>query len=278
MTAGMDHPRRRVSRRCLLGCALCSCLAQGHAAANDAPALPMRIDSTDVDGELKGSVHTLSPFPFAAVAHALAAPPAWCEILMLHLNNKACRMQPGADGPALSLAIARKPDHTVAQAYALVLKWRLLESSADRLRVRLDAAEGPFGSTDYVVVLTATPAPDGRTAIEFSYACRFGKAARVLLQTYLATVGRNKVGFTTIATSGGSELVGGLRGVVERTAVRYYLAIDAWLQAQRLPPEQRAMARLETWFDATERHPRQLHELDKASYLANKRRELGLGP
>jgi hypothetical protein len=66
--------------------------------------------------------------------------------------------------------------------------------------------------------------------------------------------------------------------VVERTAMRYYLAIDAWLQTAALEPMQRPMARLETWFDATERYPRQLHELDRATYLANKRRELGIAP
>lgn len=269
----------RLSRRGALAWSLGLGLLPRQGGAVEAPALPLRIDSVDADGVLRGAVQGHSPFPFDAVAQALAAPQVWCDILLLHLNNKACRVQPAADGPALLLAIARKHDQALAQAHVLTLRWRLQEASADRLRVRLDAAEGPFGSTDYVVELSAQPAPDGRSAMAFSYACRFGRPARALLRSYLATFGRDKVGFTTVTPAGGdAQLVTGLRGVVERTAVRYWLAIEAWLQAQALPPAQRPLARLDAWFDATERYPRQLRELDKASYLANKRRELGLGP
>lgn len=276
MTCCASCAEPRLSRRSLL-------LAAGAAlpglAAADTPALPLRIESVDAGGVLRGSVQALSPFAFGTVAEALAAPQAWCEILMLHLNNKACQLQPAADGPVLQLAIARRHDQEPAQAHALALRWRLLENTAQQLRVRLDAPVGPFGSTDYVVELTAQPAPGGGTAITFGYACRFGTAARALLRTYLATLGRDKVGFTRVTAAGGAtQWVGGLRGVVERTAVRYWLAIDAWLQAQTLPSAQRPMARLDSWFDATERYPRQLREMDKASYLANKRRELGLGP
>jgi hypothetical protein len=241
-------------------------------------ATPLRIESSEADGEIKGSVQALSPFALGAVSEALGAPTTWCEILMLHLNNKACRLDPAASGPAIALSIARKHDLAVHNAHALRLQWQLRESTPQRFVVRLDAPDGPFGTKDYVVLLTAEPAPGGQTSIAFSYACRFGPAARMALQTYLATLGRDKVGFTTVVSSNGPRLVGGLRGVVERTAMRYYLAIDAWLQTAALEPMQRPMARLETWFDATERYPRQLHELDRATYLANKRRELGIAP
>lgn len=267
----------RLLRRSLLAGAVGAALVR-RVAASDVPALPLRIESVEAGGALRGAVHALSPFPFVAVAGALTVPQAWCDILMLHLNNKACRVQQAAEGPALLLAIARKHDQGLDQAHALLLQWRLQEASTDRLRVRLGAAQGPFGSTDYVVVLTARPTADGRTAIEFSYGCHFGRSARMLLQSYFATFGRDKVGFTRAAEGATPQLVGGLRGLVERTAMRYYLAIDAWLQAQSLPAAQRPAARLEAWFDATERYPRQLRELDKAAYLANKQRELGLHP
>ena len=277
MPCGTSSAEWRLPRRGLLlrACAVLPGLA---AAAGGAPAFPLRIDSADTGGVLRGSVQALSPFAFGSVAEALAAPQAWCEILMLHINNKACQLQLSADGPVLQLAIARRHDQDLAQAHALSLRWRLLESTAQQLRVVLDAPVGPFGSTDYVVELMAQPAPGRGTAFTFSYACRFGTAARALLRTHLATFGRDKVGFTAITNAdGGKQLVGGLRGVVERTSVRYWLAIEAWLQAQPLPPAQRAAARLDYWFDATERYPRQLRELDKPHYLANKRRELGQG-
>ncbi|HSV50784.1 MAG TPA: hypothetical protein VLJ57_01610, partial [Burkholderiaceae bacterium] len=56
--------------------------------------------------------------------------------------------------------------------------------------------------------------------------------------------------------------------------MRHFLGIEAWLNSSRLPAAQQLDARQENWFDATERYPRQLHEMDKATYLAAKRRDL----
>lgn len=263
--------RRRLLAGVLLGC----CLPRGVAAD---PALPLRLASSETGDMLQGAVQALVPSAYGAAAEALSAPQVWCEILMLHLNNKACSLQQGPQGPALALAIARKHDQPADKAHALVLQWQRQERSDQRLGVRLHAAQGPFGTTDYAVLLQLAPAPDGGCTLGLDYACRFSPAARMLLRTYLATLGRDKVGFSARPGGGPQELVGGLRGVVERTVVRYYLAVEAWLRTAALPPDGRALARLEHWFDATERYPRQLHELDKASYLANKRRELGLGP
>ena len=63
---------------------------------------------------------------------------------------------------------------------------------------------------------------------------------------------------------------GGVRGVVERNTMRYYLAIDAYLDA---PGPQGREKRLGEWFDDTERYARQLHEMDRDDYLAMKRSE-----
>ena len=52
--------------------------------------------------------------------------------------------------------------------------------------------------------------------------------------------------------------------------MRYYLAIDGYVAA---PAPAQLEQRLETWFDATERYPRQLHELERADYLAMKKVE-----
>jgi hypothetical protein len=52
-------------------------------------------------------------------------------------------------------------------------------------------------------------------------------------EAYLTTRGRDKVGFTVVgkAEDDGPEYIGGLRGAVERNAMRLYLAIDAYLDA-----------------------------------------------
>jgi hypothetical protein len=92
------------------------------------------------------------------------------------------------------------------------------------------------------------------------------------MQAYLGTSGRNKIGFTVLGKSadGKPEYVGGMRGVVERNVMRYYLAIEAALYAARFPAAQRLQQRLDHWFTATEAYPRQLHEMSRSEYLALK--------
>jgi hypothetical protein len=62
--------------------------------------------------------------------------------------------------------------------------------------------------------------------------------------------------------------------MIERNAMRYYLAIDAYLDARALPPAQQLERRLVDWFAATERHPEQLRELDWETYVQMKRLEV----
>jgi hypothetical protein len=96
------------------------------------------------------------------------------------------------------------------------------------------------------------------------------------MQAYLATVGSAKIGFTVVEKrpDGAPVHIGGVRGVVERNTMRYYLAIDAYLASLALPAAQQVERRLRDWFASTERYAPQLHEMNEADYLAMKRREI----
>ena len=93
------------------------------------------------------------------------------------------------------------------------------------------------------------------------------------MKTYLATVGRDKVGFTVVGVGADGEprYVGGTRGAVERNTMRYYLAIEAFLGTLAFPPELRSEKCFLAWFAAIERYPRQLREIGLADYLVTKR-------
>ena len=95
------------------------------------------------------------------------------------------------------------------------------------------------------------------------------------MQAYLATAGADKVGFTVIGKDGNGQPIyrGGVRGAVERNAMRYYLAIDAYLASLQAPADQQPEKRIQAWFNATERYARQLHEMDRGTYVAMKRGE-----
>lgn len=232
---------------------------------------PLTITSAEAQGELRGQVHAVVATPFDQLAAALARPQTWCEILILHLNTKRCQASDGTGGTAdLAMAVTRKHDHAVGDAYLLDFRWTRVLASADALQIVMTAPEGPLGTADYRIVLEAVPLPSGKSFLVFSYACRFSAPARLAMRTYLSTFGRDKVGFTRVEGKG-DDYVGGMRGVIERTAMRYYLAIEAWVAASRAPPAQQRALRLQHWFEATERYPRQLHEIELQDYLASKR-------
>ena len=119
--------------------------------------------------------------------------------------------------------------------------------------------------------MEAAPLDATHTMLHMSYAYGFGFTARVAMNAYLSTAGSDKVGFSVAGKDddGKPTYVGGVRGLVERNTMRYYLAIDDYVAA---PAPAQLEQRLNTWFDATERYPRQLHELEKSDYLAMKRR------
>ena len=67
--------------------------------------------------------------------------------------------------------------------------------------------------------------------------------------------------------------VGGVRGVVERNTMRYYLALEAYLDTLDAPAAGRVEKRLRAFHAGLERYPRQAHELELAEYLEIKRRD-----
>jgi len=241
---------------------------------------PLHLNSVEAPGGVQGDIHARVNYPFATVRAALNSPEHWCDILILHLNTKYCRAapldtaNPGA-GNVINVSVGKKHDQPLDQAYRVVFDWRVTAQAPDYLQVTLTADKGPLSTSNYSIVLEAIPLDGDRTFIHLSYAYDYGLAGRMAMQAYLGTIGRNKVGFTVVGKErdGNPSHIGGLRGVVERNTMRYYLAIEAYLGALSAPPRARLEKRIQDWFAASERYPRQLHEMERNEYLEMKRRE-----
>jgi hypothetical protein len=232
---------------------------------------PLHLESVESPRQLEGDIYAIVDHPFATVSAALREPAQWCDVLILHLNTKYCRAGTGQSGAGLSVAVGKKHDQPLEDAYRVEFAYTVASAAADYFDTRLAARNGPMGTSDYRIRLEAVPLQAGRTFLHLTYSYTYNLAARMAMQGYLATIGRDKVGFTR--TSNGSDYLGGVRGVVERNTMRYYLAIDAYLGALSAPAAQQFEKRLNNWFAATERFPRQLHEIERDQYLAMKRRE-----
>lgn len=237
---------------------------------------PLVLESALSSGNLKGEVYAVVSQPFGVVSPALQAAGHWCDLLILHVNVKHCGVAGGPPNQTLSLSVGRKFDQPVSDAYLLRFAYRAPVVSGDYLRVQMAADGGPLGTKDYRLALEAVPLDARTTFIHLSYAYSYGTAALLAMNVYLASAGRDKVGFSVTGqgSDGRPVYINGVRGVVERNTMRYYIAIESYLGAVSAPPGEQEDKRLRDWFAATERHALQLHEMDLGEYLAMKRIEL----
>jgi hypothetical protein len=236
---------------------------------------PLYLDSSETPGGVAGDIYALINYPFATVSAALISRGNWCDILILHLNTKYCRASTAGREAVLNVSIGKKYDQPLDEAHRVAFAYRVAAQTPNYLQVRLNADEGPLSTRNYRIVLEAVPLENGQTFIHLSYSYAYGPVARLAMQVYLRTTGRNKVGFTVAGTrSDGQPFhIGGMRGVVERNTMRYYLAIEAFLGALSELPQAQLEKRLHDWFAAVERYPLQLHEMEQGAYLDMKRRE-----
>lgn len=237
---------------------------------------PIVIQSSDAGTAVRGDVYAVLDFPFDRVGAGLMDPDHWCDFMMLHINTKYCRIATGPKGPVLRMHVGKKTQEALANTSPLEFSYRVDATESSYLGIDFSADTGPMGTSAYRMVLEVTPVNDARTFLHITYAYSAGLVARMAMQTYLATAGRNKVGFTVVSAPGSRPVVhvGGLRGAVERNTMRYYLAILAYLESADAAPGLRQEKRLQSWFAAVEQYSLQLHEMDLSEYLDMKHAEL----
>lgn len=242
--------------------------------AREAESLPFTLSSTEKKGIVSVGVTTFIPdIPFELFAERLSMVSEWCEFVPLHLNIKACKFDVKDGQTRLGFYVGVKGHLTPDEADLLVLDFDAkVEDSV--LLIEFTSESGPYGSSDIAFEFRAIEG-DGGVYLEFDLASRPG-LMEGLAKLYLATVARNKVGFSVVGKTwtGDIKYVGGQRGGSERNIVRYLLAIQTYFETLDIKPEdERYRQRLEHWFDYTEKYKRQLHEMDKETYMSIKLRE-----
>lgn len=212
----------------------------------------LHVESNAEGSTHKGEIHAVIDQPYKMVAAGLGRARHWCEILALQVNVKGC----DATDEAVTAFITRRARDSVEDAHSIEFRFEAPAQRADYLQVALRAASGPVGTRDYEILVEAAPLDAKRTFLHMTYAYRLGTMARLAMDAYLAGPGRDKKGFT---------VDGGPRGVVERNAMRYYLAVDAFLGSRELEP------RLRRWYGETARYPQLREQVSLEEYLRMKR-------
>jgi hypothetical protein len=234
---------------------------------------PLTVQTSSRDGLLLGDAYAILDHPYGKVSEALRDGRNWCEILPLHLNVKACTSQTLGSGTRLTVYAGRKTYQPPGQARALHYTYRVLSLDGEYFNATLAADEAAANSPP--MALEAVPLNATQTLMHARYASQTPLWLRIATDSYFATVGARKVGFSSTGTGqyGTPVYIGGLHGAVERNTLRYYLALETYLSTERAPETGRYDLRLNRWFDLTERNPEQLHEMSKADYLRAKRKE-----
>ncbi len=279
--------------RCLGLAFMAGLLAAAHAPAQEAPAaaarlreqfqpavgqpglggLPIYAQVSVAENVVDCNILAVVAHPPERVTALLGGARGWCGILLLHPNVKACAGEPAADGERIVLHLGTKhyqpPELSRPQRYDLRIERR--EEGVWAVRLRPEPAQ-PAGAG---VLIEVVALEGGGSGLRLRYREPLSAGARLLAAAYFATLGRDKVGFSTtgVDAEGRPAYVRGLAGAIERNIVRHFLAIETLLaepaEGAGVPPERR----LAHWFALTERHARQLHELEWAEYLDIKLRE-----
>lgn len=204
----------------------------------------------------------------------LEGPEAWCELMILHLNVKACLYGGSGDDRWVKLYMGKKSYQRPEKAEAIRLDFSSGVNDDGVSWVELEADEGPYGTSDYYVGLFAIKAENG-TYLQIDSSQKVGRAAIAAMNLYFRTLAKDKVGFSVVGTekNGEPKYSTGSQAALERNVARYLIAARLFLPTHEVTGIEGLRMRAAPWFDETEKYPRQLHEVDRDDYLRNKEKE-----
>lgn len=235
---------------------------------------PLQVHSEERQNLVTGEIRGIVDQPFEAMAANFVRPSAWCDFLPLNPNIKACTFHVDAQGDVLTLYIGtrnyRSPEAATRQPYRFLVQTRQSQYAA----ISLGASEGLLGTKAHHFDFEAAGVA-GKTVVALRSSYEPSALSRLLTSIYLATAGRDRVGFSRLRNGDGAGegYVRGIQGMIERGVMRYYLALKAFLDTHAAVGHDQFTARLSLTYDLMERYPAQLRQMDKAEYLDIKRRE-----
>ncbi len=237
--------------------------------------LPIFLESFERADRVNVDVYGIFDYPFSTVVNVLKVPANWCDIVSLHPNVKACTYRELPGTWLLTFYIGRKVYQTPEDTRQVIYHYRKVDQQQGYLDIILSADAGPFGTKDHMMRFEALPLVGGRTFVHVSYAYIDSIALSLAEKLYFATFGWGKIGFTVTGTdrNGKPVYIRGPRGAIERNSVRYYFAIQSFINTLHYPEKSRFNMRISEWYDLTTRYRKQLFDLDKKDYLTFKTKE-----
>ena len=233
---------------------------------------PFYLHAEIVDRRQTGEAALYFEQPFKQVASSLGKLGNWCEVLLLHLNTKACTHSRRTPNKTLTIYLGRKFYQDPGDAFVMTYNFET-EKSKDYFSALITAEDGPLGTSDYRIhfeVALIDGRTFGRIQISQKHSWLSSKAAKL----YVATKGRKKQGISIVDydDKGNPIYSSGEQAIAERNLLRYYFAITAYIHSQKKTDGERFEDSLNYWYDQTERY-QQLYEVDRDQYIKDKYKE-----
>jgi len=241
----------------------------------------LAMDSTETDQRINGDIYAVLDVALTRLEIVNRDPVRWCEVLLLISNTKNCAVVDAQGTPSLRLRMGTKGPQELGSTTPMNFRFASSVAQAAVLETLLNSDTGPMGTKDGTLRLRAIALGPGTSFIHLHYSYSSSLAGRFATEVYLQTLGRGKVGFSKEAPAPANAsppttgaFVGGVRGIVERNTMRYFLGLSCALQfASTDTPAQRFAQMAPCWYDETERYPLQLHEMPRQDYLNMKQSE-----
>ena len=227
----------------------------------------LHIQSDVGDIRLHADIYAINHYDFSELITKLSTPSNWCQFITLHLNIKACVYQMGSE-KSLVFYAGRKFYEPAESAYELRYKFSVKKRQKDYFKLVLSAKSGPFSTSNYLIELELLQIGEN-VLMHFSLSYDSSFSSRLGSNVYLSTMGADKIGFSQVENNEGKkEFIKGVEGIIERNAMRYFLALNVYFEYGAVTEKL-----LPAWFDATEQYHDQLHEVEKSDYLRDKKQE-----
>ena len=223
--------------------------------------VPFHVESSVNKNAAHADIYGTIKHPFEMVQNELLVPTNWCDILLPHLNVRACTYKKVNDTWLLNVYNVDKFSEPLEDAYQMKFVYRVSELQPVYFDIALTAHEGPSHTKDHQFGFEKMPLEKNITFIHLRYSFGYSALGYFLMKIF----GGTKIGFSITGTdsAGNPVYVGGLRGSVERDVVCYYLAILAYLETLKAPSDQRFGRRISQWYDLMARFKKQLFRNEK---------------
>jgi hypothetical protein len=293
----MTIHRRLLAGLCLVSALFVvsgSCFAEGKASLRaryqallpaleeNAFGVPLHMQSEDVSSRVSSEVHGVLHQPYETFRAALRSPAGWCQLVTLHAYLRGCTLESNQSPAALTIYHGGRKPVPLEDARRSHYAWERQVDEPDYFKVVMRSDGGLVGTSDYQLTLEAIPLDGGRVFARVAFSFRYSMITRMLTATYFAFV-RGRPGFSVVdyQEDGEPVLVTGRVAALERNVMRFYLALQAFLEGTSQPEAERDEWRWQRWFALTMQYPRQLYDMEESVYLESKRRNrqyVAVGP